>query len=253
MKRLVLLLLTSLAVLVSTGTRPLEAAEKDKVRVLLTCGGHGFGQGPFFAMFDAMPDVEYTKAEMPKDAGLLKPGLEKDYDVIVMYDMVRKISPEQQKAFVELLNRGIGLVSLHHNIAAHRDWDEFRKIIGGKYILSSCVIDGPCVIDGRKYPKSTYDHGQDINVMVVDKDHPITRGLKDFQIHDEAYKGYYTSPDVKVLLKTDHPKNNPELAWVNQYGNSRVFYFMLGHDRHAWQNPSYPKILLGGIHWASGH
>jgi transcription-repair coupling factor (superfamily II helicase) len=30
-----------------------------------------------------MKDVQYTKADMPKDAGLLKPGLEKQYDVLV--------------------------------------------------------------------------------------------------------------------------------------------------------------------------
>src|ERR1700751_1581761 len=79
------------------------AAEK-RIRVLLTYGGHGFEEKPFFAMFDALPGVKYTKAILPKDAGLLKPGLEKDFDAIVRYDMVEKVSQEQEKAFVELLN-----------------------------------------------------------------------------------------------------------------------------------------------------
>ncbi len=221
-------------------------AEEGKIRVLLTFGGHGFEEQPFFSIFDAMPDVEYTKAPMPQSLDLLKPGLEKQYDVIVMYDMVQGISPEQQKAFVELLNTGIGVFSLHHNLGANQDWDEFRKIIGGKFATK------PCEIDGQQYKTSTWSHGEDLNVTVVDKDHPITKGLDDFTIHDETYGNYYTSPDAKVLLKTDHPKNDPELAWVLKYGKSRVFYFMLGHDNGAYANANFTKIIRQGIQWTAG-
>jgi type 1 glutamine amidotransferase len=213
--------------------------------VLLTFGGHGFEEKPFFAMFDAMPGIEYTRAPLPKSAGLLKPGLEKEFDVIVMYDMVPAIKPEQQRAFVALLEKGIGLVSLHHNMGAHRDWDEFRKIIGGKFILQ------PCEIEGEKYDRSGWSHDEDLKVTVEEKNHPITRGISDFDIHDETYNKYYTAKNVKVLLTTDHPKNDPELAWVTKYGNSRVFYLMLGHDSKAWANPNFPKLLLQGIRWAA--
>jgi len=242
MKRLAcsLILLVCFAVTV----RAAEPAE-GKIRVLLTFGGHGFQQEPFFKMFDDMPDVEYTKAPLPQSAALLEPGLKKQYDVIVMYDMVGGITPEQQKAFVALLETGIGVVSLHHNMGAHRNWDEFRKIIGGKFVF------GPTKIDGQECAKSTWSHGEDMKVTVVDREHPITKGLADFEIHDETYGNYYTSPDVKVLLKTDHPKNDPELAWVKDYGKSRVFYFMLGHDNHAWSNPSYSDVVHRGIRWAA--
>jgi type 1 glutamine amidotransferase len=218
----------------------------DKIHVLLVVGGHAFEENAFFGMFDRMADVAYTVAHMPQDAGLLKPGLEKQYDVIVMYDMTGRITAEQQQAFVALLNSGIGIVSLHHNLGAHREWDEFRKIIGGKYVFADCVIDGqPC-------PKSSFAHGQDLAVTVVDREHPITRGLKDFSIHDETYKDFYAVPTAKVLLKTDHPKNDPELAWVHRYGKSPVFYLMLGHDSKAYQNPNYRELIHRGIRWAAG-
>jgi type 1 glutamine amidotransferase len=160
--------------------------------------------------------------------------------------MVGAITPEQQAAFVTLLEKGIGVVSLHHNMGAHRNWDEFRRIIGGKFIF------GPTEIDGRQYPKSGWSHGEDLQVTVADKEHPITRGLADFAIHDETYNNYYTSPDVHVLLTTGHPKNDPELAWVTEYGKSRVFYLMLGHDAHAYENPNYRELVRRGIHWAAG-
>jgi hypothetical protein len=164
-----------------------------------------------------------------------------------MYDMVKGLSPEQQKALVELFNGGIGLVSLHHNLGAHAGWDEFHRIIGGKFFVE------PGEIDGEKHPQpSGWEHGQRLKVTVADPKHPITRGLKDFEIEDEVYNHYYTSPKVRVLLKTDHPKNDPELAWVTRYGNSRVFYLMLGHDHLAYENPNYRELVARGIRWAAG-
>jgi len=234
-----------LAALVTLAQPANARAADGKIRVLLTFGGHGFEEEPFFAMFDGMKDIEYTKAPMPKSAELLKPGLEKDYDVVVMYDMVAGISPDQQKAFVALLNQGIGLISLHHNMGAHRNWGEFRRITGGKYIF----VEGE--IEGKNYPLSDYAHDQDMKVTVADTEHPITNGVKDFEIHDEAYLNYYTDPDAKVLLTTDHPKNDPELAWVKKYGKSRVFYLMLGHDGKAYANAGFVRILHQGIRWVA--
>jgi type 1 glutamine amidotransferase len=239
--------LAAAIVLISLVATPQVNAEEqpEPIRILLTYGGHGFEQEPFFALFDSLPGVTTTRAEMPKDAGLLKPGLQEKYDAIVMYDMVRGITAEQQKAFVALLKEGIGLVSLHHNLGAHRDWDEFTKIIGGKFVFEDSILEG------QPYAKSTWSHGEQMKVTVADAQHPIMAGLKDFEIHDETYGGYYTASGVHVLLKTDHPKNDPELAWTTSYGNSRVFFLMLGHDRHAWQNPAYGKILSQGIRWVA--
>jgi type 1 glutamine amidotransferase len=231
------------------GLSPAAGAEPPaakKIRVLLTYGGHGFEEKPFFAMFDALGDVQYTKAPLPQSAGLLKPGLENDYDVIVRYDMVAEFTPDQEKAFVQLLHRGIGLVALHHNLGAHRQWAEYTKIIGGKYCF------GECQEEGKTFGPSAYQHDQDLKVAVADREHPITRGLADFAIHDEVYNHCYVARDVHVLLTTNHAKNDPKIAWAHEYGKSRVFYFQLGHDSQTWKNAAYPEILARGIRWAAG-
>ena len=222
-----------------------EAAEGAKIRVLLTSGGHKFETNAFFAIFDAMSDVQYTKAEFPNDLGMLKPGLEKQYDVLVRYDMAGKVTDEEQQAFVALLKTGIGLVLLHHNIGAHRDWPEYTNILGGQYVFKEAVFDG------KNYPKSNYAHDQEMKITVVDKNHPITQGVGDFTIVDETYGGLYVSPRVHVLLKTDHPKNSPEIAWVAKYGKSPMAYIMLGHDGKAYGNPSYARLVHNAIRWAA--
>lgn len=130
-------------------------------------------------------------------------------------------------------------------MGAHRDWPEFAQIIGGRCFFS------PQTLGGEKYGLSTYAHEQDINVKVKDRNHPIMEGISDFQIHDETYKNYFTSQDVHVLLTTDHPKSDREIAWVTQYGKSHVFYLLLGHDSQAWKHPLYSKLLLNAIRWAA--
>ena len=228
---------------------PAGAQEKSAapaLRVLLITGGHGFEQAPFFKMFDDRKDVVCRKAAYPQAAALLKPGLEKECDVIVMYDMVKAIAPEQQQALVALLNTGIGLVLLHHNLGAHDDWAEFTKIRGGKYFLKAGTVDG------KAYPPSTYADDQEVPVTVADPEHFITKDIPNYVMHDEVYSGCYVAPTVHVLLTTDHPKCCRDLAWVHQYGKSRVFYLMSGHDSQAWANPNFTEILFRGIRWTAG-
>jgi uncharacterized protein len=139
----------------------------------------------------------------------------------------------------------MGLVALHHNLCAHQQWPEYAKIIGGKYCFD-VFQQGE-----KKFGPSHYEHDNDLKVAVADHEHPITSGLADFDIHDEVYNHYYVSPDVKVLLTTNHPKNDHTIAWAHEYGKSRVFYFQLGHDSQAWKNPAYTDVLMRGIRWAA--
>jgi type 1 glutamine amidotransferase len=218
-----------------------------KLRVLVITGGHAYEVEPFEQMFASMPDIVTTQMTYPAAAAELNPALADRFDVVVFYDMwADGITADQQKAFVELLNRGIGVVALHHTLAAHREWPEYAKIIGGKYYVEDREEDGKTI------PHSTYDHGQDIEVEIATQDHPITRGLSDFKIHDETYAGYDKDPQATVLLTTKHPKSDKELAWTKTYGNSRVVYLQLGHDHFAYEHPSYRTLVARSIRWSAG-
>jgi type 1 glutamine amidotransferase len=243
MKKIRLLLAALMALFTFAGAA--HAADTKPLRVLVTYGGHAFSTNAFFAMWDKLPGVTYAKCVLPKQADMLKPGLEKEFDVVVFYDMVKGFSPEQQKAFVELANTGIGLVPTHHTLGAHDGWREYWNIIGGHYLHKVETIGG------KEYAKSSYDHGQDLAVKVVDTAHPVTRGVKDFSIHDETYGRFYVAPESHVLLTTDHPKCGRDIAWTKTYGKSRVCYLIFGHDEKAWQNPSYQTLLLNAMHWAA--
>lgn len=234
-----------LAALLLVLTAAASAVSAAPVRVLLTYGGHGFKTNEFFAMWAALPNITYTTCELPRQADMLKPGLEQQFDVIVLYDMVKGFIPDQQQAFVALLNHGIGLVATHHSLAAHDDWPEYWHIIGGHYLRK------PATLDGQLHAASTYHEGQELHVKVADTAHPITAGLKDFTIHDEAYGNFYVAPDAHVLLTVEHPKCGRDIAWTKTYGRSRVCYLMFGHDDHGWNDPNYRILLQQAIHWAA--
>jgi type 1 glutamine amidotransferase len=225
---------------------PARSADPAPLRVLLVYGGHDFQEPEFFAFWDGLAGVSYTKAPLPASAGMLKPGLEKDYDVIVLYDMFTGFTPEQKADFKELMtSSGIGLLALHHSLNSHRDWPEYHRMIGGRW------IDKPETIDGKSFAPSTYAHDEEVPVTVADAAHPITKGIAPFTIHDETYGGVYVSPDVRVLLKTDHPKNAPAVAWETSYGKSRVVYLMSGHDAKAWAHPAFRELVARGLRYVA--
>ncbi|MBN2449544.1 MAG: ThuA domain-containing protein [Lentisphaeria bacterium] len=216
------------------------------MRILLTHGGHGFEHEAFLRLVHGLEGIEVTLAELPGEADRLAPGLRQTVEAVLMYDMAGGFTPAQREGFRALLEEGIGLVALHHNLCAHRDWPAYRTILGGAY------IHAPCEIGGTAYEPTAWSHDQELAVRVVDRQHPITRGIGDFTIHDETYSRFYVAPDVHVLLATDHPRNNPEIAWTHTVGRSRVVYLMPGHDHRAWQHPVYPILLSRAIHWATG-
>ena len=89
----------------------------------------------------------------------------------------------------------------------------------------------------------------EMNITVVDKDHPITQGVEDFIIHDEAYIGVYVDLKVHVLLTTGYPGATPEVAWGHRFGNSPVFTLTLGHDKNAYASENFQKLIVNGINW----
>jgi type 1 glutamine amidotransferase len=241
--------LTAASVLVLLLLCPSLGAEDKpapEIRVLITTGGHGFDAEGFFGMFRAMPGLNFETIELPKQAEVLEPGLRQRVDCLVLYDMVGSIPENARERLIALLQEGIGVVALHHNLGAHRNWDEYRKIIGGKFIFE------PCEIDGQKYTQTSWAHAQKLRILIADPEHPITRGISDFEVEDETYGRFYVAPGVHVLLRTDHPQNNPVVAWTTRYGKSPVVYIQLGHDRGAYDNPNYRQLVHRAILWTSG-
>lgn len=229
-------------------TLPAGAADMPlaKPRVLIVTGGHDFERTPFFQVFKDNPDITFRSVEHTNAHALLTPQAAVAYDVVVLYDMWQAITPEAKANFTNLLAAGKGVVATHHCLAGYQNWDDYRRIIGGRYYLQDTTVDG------KVWKGSTYKHDQKLKVKVADPKHPVTRGVSDFEIEDETYGGFEVLPDSKPLLTTDHPENTSTICWWRNYGPARVVYLQLGHDHKAFENPNYRRLLANAIRWADG-
>jgi type 1 glutamine amidotransferase len=222
-----------------------QAAASGKIRVLVVVGGHDFETNQFHQMFRDNPDVSHRAVTHPNAHALWKADAAKEWDVMVCYDMWQDIAEEAQADLLARLKEGKGLVSLHHSLANYQKWPAYEKIIGGHYNLEKRTVNGV------ERPRSTYKHDVQFKVQVVNKQHPITRGLEDFEIHDETYGLFDVSAGVDVLLKTQEPTSGPIIAWAKTCEAARVVYLQLGHDHLAYENPNYRKLLAQAIRWAA--
>ena len=213
------------------------------VKVLFVTGGHDYDKENFDIMLGKLPIV-YDHVEHPDAYGMLKTDKIDKYDVVMLYDMPKEISPEAQRDFIAMLNRGKGLVVLHHAFCSYDLWPEYVRIVGGRY------HHYPWMKDGNVQKPSNYTHDATMQVRVEDLNHPITKGVSDFEIIDEAYGNTEILSDVHPILSTNSTASGPLVCWTNIYGQSRVVALTLGHDRQAWENPSFIKTLSQAIVWA---
>jgi len=213
------------------------------IKVVVITGGHGFEQESFLKMFAGF---KYVHANQQDHSEIFEDISGWDYDVIVLYNMTQDISPKRQKNFISLLDKGIGVVAMHHSIGAFGSWPEFQKIIGGKYYLEAVEENGV------QQQASTYKDDVDIAVHVADNNHAVTRGVSDFAVRDETYKKCVFEPDNHILLSTDEPTSDKALCWVRKYGNANVCYIMQGHGTSIYANENYLKILTQAIRWSVG-
>lgn len=219
------------------------AFAQKKMHILLITGGHGFKQAPFYQMFDSLDNISYDKLEQPKANELIAGKGVARYDALVFYDMYNTITEQQKQAYIQLLQKGKTMIFLHHSLVSYQDWDEFQQIIGGKYYEKATVLNGDTL-------KSTYQHDVNIQVKIENKRHPVTKGLKDFEIFDEVYGKFSTLPGIKPLLSTTHPGSSRYIAWINRYGGTDVLFIQLGHGPEAFSNPNFRKLLQQGISWS---
>jgi len=234
----ILLATVSLAVTAS-------AQQKENTRVLHFTGGHDFEREPFMKMFQDNPDITFKAVEHPNAHAMLRPDAAKDFDVLVLYDMWQDISDQAKGDFVDWLKRGKGLVVIHHAIASYQTWPEYSKIIGAHYYLAKTNVNGV------EKARSAYQHGVHFKLTIVDPAHPVTKGVSDFEIHDETYKFFDVYETCHALVKTEEPLSNPVIHWAKNYGDARVVYMQSGHDHYAYDNPNYQKILRNAIQWTA--
>jgi len=237
-------IISSVLLIVMSSITLMGSNPANPVRILVITGGHGYKVEQFNEMLNSMgPEVTWQVAELPGAYEMFKSENRNKYDVLVFYHMWQKITDEQANTFAGCIKSGKPVVALHHSICAFDDWPEYWNIIGGKYFHKETTFNG------KAYQPCSYIHDLNFNVKVTSPKHPVTKGVSDFPIFDETYKGYYVADNVTPLLTTDEPSSTPTIGWAKTYGKSRIVVLQSGHDVPTFENPNFRKLLKQAIVW----
>ena len=147
------------------------------------------------------------------------------------------ITPAQGKAVKDFVNAGGGVLFLHNVTYISPHNDDFRDVLGA-------VTQGHPPIRSFK-------------VKVVDREHPITRGVKDFIVTDEQHFMTYQKDPKHLLLQSVNEDGltyrdlgaSSAAGWAYDYGKGRVCYLAPGHMISALWNPEYEKLQKNAVRW----
>src|SRR5271156_1827996 len=144
------------------------------------------------------------------------------------------ITEEQGRAVKDFVAAGNGFYSLHNNAFVSRSSKQYREVQGG------LALSHPPL--------------RPFKVRIVNKDHPVTRGVEDFMVTDEQHYLIYDKDPKNILLQSENvdgltfttesedtdllgpPKNmgtTTASGWAHEYGKGRVVFTAMGHTIHA--------------------
>ncbi|WP_158970525.1 ThuA domain-containing protein [Paraglaciecola sp. L3A3] len=220
-----------------------STVKEDELSVLVVRGGHSYDTPDFEIMSSTLDGIH---ADLVLNAHFYQM---KTADVKAKYDAVlflnqNKHYPEyswNKDKYLALSKQGVGMVFLHFTLSSQPEWDEYHDLIGGKWYLKNYTQDESL--------HSTYFTDMTLDIEVLDKTHPVTKGLDNFILKDAFYGNIYMDPSVHPLLATNHPDVSKVIAWQHSYNQAKIVYIMPGFTKDAYTNPSYKKLISNALHY----
>jgi putative membrane-bound dehydrogenase-like protein len=175
--------------------------------------------------------VEYTE-----DVEVLAQPKLNEYDGLILYANIVRISPEQEAGLLKFVADGKGFIPLHCATFCFQNSEDVIALMGAQF----------------------QRHGGEVfKTVITEPEHPIMKGWGGFSSWDETYVHTKHNEDRTVIerreqgMQADGQTSEP-WTWVRTHGKGRVFYTAWGHDMRTWTNPGFLNLLERGIRWACG-
>jgi hypothetical protein len=151
------------------------------------------------------------------------------------------MTQEQGKAIKAWIEEGGSLWAFHNNSQASLMNKDYRDVEGAIYTGHPPI--------------------RPFKVHIVNREHPITRGVNDFVVTDEQHYMTYDKDPKYVLARsvnengldyTDQAgrrSNTAESVWAYDYGKGRVCFMAPGHMIAVLWNPEYVKMQKNAAKW----
>lgn len=175
------------------------------------------------------------------------------YDLILSFSGGPRAEPSdaQVGALVHAVAEGTPFIGLHAASVAFRHQLPEGDSIRSRWPAPADARDG---LSGaqRQYLAmlgSAFTHvipPHRFTVRILDRDHPITRDVDDFDVENELYELAGDLTKVHFLAETE----GQPLLYVHRWGRGRVHYNALGHDGRVLAHPSYRRLVVQAVAWA---
>ena len=212
-----------------------------KLQVAVLVENHPYDVVSFQKMLDSFTHCDCFV--QPIDLFVQDEDNRDNYDVVLWYNMNWN-PPEEGTVLRKYMEESIGttkqgIVLIHHALISFQDWDVYTDVCGLRHRGAGGLF---------KYHQNTT-----VNEHIADDQHPITEGMKDFTVIDEAYTfGEPEEAGNRILITTESKPGIKNLAWTRQYKNSRVFCYASGHDNAVYADENFRKIVGRALSWAAG-
>lgn len=139
------------------------------------------------------------------------------------------MTPEQERVVADFVEAGGGFLPLHNATAIYPKEGPYRKVIAGRFVMHP--------------PVETF------RVHVVNRMHPVTAGVNDYEVTDEQHFIEYDADRVTLLLRSSSGHGEAPAGWAYEYGRGRVCFLANGHTLQALQVPDYQRLLKNAVKW----
>ncbi len=238
-----LLIISTLIALAGCKSR---SAGDDPIKILILSGKNNHEwQKTTPLLVKIYKDAKHFSVSATELPDTLKYDHLKKFDVVVSNwntwpDNDLRFPEEWEKDFLKYVKEGGGTLFIHAGASSFYSWDDYHHIGIGRW--------------GKETKHGEQTKGK---ISGFDKNHPVTKGLKDFFIIDEIWEKTDIFPGTQPLATvtaTDEKDGhliNENAVFVCQEGKGRSFYTTLGHDERALFNSGLQTLILRATQWVS--
>jgi type 1 glutamine amidotransferase len=157
------------------------------------------------------------------------------YRIVVPLWTLGRMTDAQEEGLVSAVAGGVGLGGFHGMCGAFCDNLRYKWMTGGQLVA---------------HPRDT---AASYRVTIVDRDHPVTRGVEDFDMTGTEQYYLHVDPTNHVLATTRFEDGSViPAAWTRRWGEGRVFYLSVGHSPRDFVGSEPMELLRRGLCWAAG-
>jgi putative membrane-bound dehydrogenase-like protein len=225
-------------IVVVLGVGSVQTAAADPIRILfLGDQGHHHPSDLYRVLGPALSKYSIELVYSEDVAGSLTPARLRAFDGLLIYANIDNIGDTEERALLEYVAEGHGLIPLHCASYCFRNSEAYVQLVGAQFKEHS---------------------GERFATHITAPEHPIMRGFGGFESWDETYIHHRHHLQDRIVL--EERRQGPQArgvaaepwTWVRTHGRGRVFYTAWGHDMNTWRQEGFQNLVARGSLWACG-